>query len=176
MVGDVLAATGAGFVLISMFLTWYNVTLPALGVQFYESLEREFLARLFPQIANSLGGLTGSLTFSVGALGSGAGGWRWAILVVSIILLLEVLLAIGSTTRTQSSPTWPHVVILLVLTVTNLILVVAAFLSLPYSSAPASYLTVAPGVGAYLGLLAALVACGGAVAGLVRNSPRSVSR
>jgi len=34
MVGDVLAASGAGLVLISLFLTWYNVTLTALGVRF----------------------------------------------------------------------------------------------------------------------------------------------
>ena len=49
--GDVMAAVGAGFVLISLFLTWYSVTLSALGVQFYESLEQAFLSRLFPQIA-----------------------------------------------------------------------------------------------------------------------------
>jgi hypothetical protein len=171
MVGDVLAASGAGLVLISLFLTWYNVTLTALGVQFYESLEKAFFARLFPQIANSFGGLTGPLTFSVPALGTGAGAWRWAILVVSIVLLLEVLLAISSTTKSQAAPAWPHGAVLLLLSVGDLILVVAALLSLPYGGTPSAYVAVAPGIGAYVGLLAALVACAGAVVGLARSTP-----
>jgi hypothetical protein len=48
-----------------------------------------------------------------------------------------------------------------------------AFFSLPYGSAPSTYLTVAPGVGAYVGLVAALLACGGAVVGLAKSSPGS---
>jgi hypothetical protein len=176
MIGDVLAASGAGLVLISLFLTWYNVTLTALGVQFYESLEKALFARLFPQIANSFGGLTGPLTFSVPALGTGAGGWRWAILVVSIVLLLEVLMAVSSSTRSQLPPTRPHSGILLVLTVSDLILVVAAFFSVPYSGTPNSYVTAASGVGAYIGLLAALLACAGAVTVLVKSAPRTYSR
>ncbi len=175
MLGDVLVAAGAGFVVISLFLTWYSVTLTTVGVQFYESLERALFSRLFPQIANSFGGLTGPMTFSVSALGSGAGGWRWAILVVSIVLLLEVLLVISSSTRSQYPSAWPHMPILLVLAVTNLILVGAAFLSRPYGDTSSSYVTVAPGIGAYLGFLAALVACGGAIAGLVRSRPRTTS-
>ncbi len=171
MLGDLLAVAGAGFVLISIFLTWYSVTLTTLGVQFYESLERAILSRLFPQIANSIGGLSGPLTFSVPALGSGAGGWRWAILVVSIILLLEVLLAIGSSARSQSAPSWPHTSVLLLLSASDLILVLAAFLSRPYSSAPASYLSVGLGVGAYVGLFAALLACAGAVIGVATRTP-----
>ena len=143
--------------LISMFLSWYSVTLTALGVQFYESLERAFLSRLSPEIASGFAGLTGPITFSVPALGPGAGGWRWAILVVSIILLVEVLLAIASSARSQSAPNWPHTSILLLLSVSNLVLVAAAFFSLPYSSAPSSYLGVSPGLGAYVGLLAALL-------------------
>lgn len=168
--GDVLAAAGSGLVLISIFLTWYSVTLTALGVQFYESVERAFLSRLFPQIANGIGGLSGPLTFSMPALGSGAGGWRWAILVVSILLLLEVLLAIASSTKSQSTPGWPHTAVLLLLSVSDLVLVLAAFFSLPYGSAPSSYLSVARGVGAYIGLLAALLACGGAVVGLAKST------
>lgn len=59
------------------------------------------------------------------------------------------------------------------MSVGELVLVLVAFFSLPYSSAPSSYLNVAPGVGAYVGLVAALVACGGAVAGVARSSPGS---
>jgi hypothetical protein len=171
MVGDVLSASGAGLVLVSLFLTWYSVTLTALGVQFYESLERAFFSRLFPQIANNLGGITGPLTFSVPALASGAGGWRWAILVISIILLVEVLLALSSSTGGQSSPGWPHAGVLLLLSVAELVLVLAAFFSTPYGSTPAAYLTVSPGAGAYLGLIAALLTCAGAVTGVVKNGP-----
>lgn len=173
MAGDVLAAVGSGLVLISIFLTWYSVTLTALGVQFYESLEQAFLSRLFPQIANSLAGISGPLTFSVPLLGSGAGGWRWAILVVSVLLLLEVLLAIASSAKSHLPPSWPHGSVLLLLSVGELVLVLVAFFSLPYGSAPSTYLTVAPGVGAYVGLVAALLACGGAVVGLAKSSPGS---
>jgi len=175
-VGDVVAGAATVLVLISMFLSWYNVTLTSLGVQFYDSLERAVLSRLFPQIASSLGGLTGPMTFPVSALGKEAGGWRWAILVVSIVLLLEVIVAISSGAAGPASSGWPHTPILLTLTLTNLVLVVAAFLSQPYSGTPSSYVTVAPGLGAYLGLLAALVASGGAVARSLKNSPRTVLR
>jgi hypothetical protein len=106
----------------------------------------------------------------VSALDKAAGGWRWAILVVSIVILLELLLAIGSGTTKQPSQSWPHTSILLVLTVANLLLVVAAFFSLPYSGMPAGYLTVTRGIGAYLGLAAGFVACGGAVAVLAKSS------
>ena len=34
---DLLAGVGAGFVLISLLLTWYSVTITPLGVQFFES-------------------------------------------------------------------------------------------------------------------------------------------
>jgi len=170
VVGDVLAAAGTGILLISMWLSWYSVTITPEGVRFFESLERAFLSRLFPQVASGLGSLTGPLTSSVSALGEGAGGWRWAILVVAIILMLEVLIAISSGVTKQALPTWPHASVLLVLSVANLILVTAAFFDLPYGGAPAAYLTVSRGVGAYIGLLAALVAFAGAVTRLV-NSP-----
>jgi hypothetical protein len=92
-------------------------------------------------------------------------------LVVSIVLLLEVIVAISSGTTGQVSRGWPHAAILLILTSASLVLVVAAFFSPPYGGTAAGYLTVGHGVGAYLGLLGGLVACGGAVAGLVKNSP-----
>jgi hypothetical protein len=158
-----------------MFLTWYSVTVTAVGMQFYESVERALFARLFPQAAAGLGSFTGPLTYSVSPLAKEAGGWRWAILVVSIVLLLEVLLAIGSGVAKQASPTWPHAAILLALSVTNLILVAAAFFSLPYSGAPAAYLSVSHGIGAYFALVAALIACGGAVARILKGSPGAAS-
>jgi len=171
-VGDAIAAAGTGFVLLSLLLTWYRVTITAVGVQFYQSLERALFAHLFPQATAALGGLAGPLTFSVSALGKEAGGWRWAILVVSIVLLLEVLLANGTGVARQVSPTWPHAATMLVLTVANLILVAAAFFNQPYSDAPSTYLSVSHGIGAYLGLAACLVACGGAVARLAKGPGR----
>lgn len=154
-----------------MLLSWYSVTITPVGLQYLESLERALFPRLFPQAGAGLGGLNGPLTTSVSALGQGAGGWRWTIVAVSGVLLLGLLLAIGSGATSPSSSSGPHTAILLLLTTTNLILVAAAFFDLPFGGSPAAYLTVSRGVGAYLGLAAALVACGGAVAGLVRSSP-----
>ncbi len=164
--GDIAAAAGAGFVIISLMLTWYQVTITAAGMQFYQSL----FSRLFPGAASELGGLTGPLTLSVSALDKEAGGWRWAIIVVSAVLVLEVLLAVGSGVARQVSPTWPHASILLVLTVVNLILVAAAFFARPGGGTSSLYLTVSNGIGAYLGLVAAIVAFGGGVAQIMRSS------
>ena len=113
---------------------------------------------------------------SVSPLDKAAGGWRWAILVVSIVILLEVILVVSSGLAKQSASSWPHTSILLVLTVTNLFLVIAAFVNLPYGDTPASYMTVTRGLGAYLGLLAGLIASGGAVGALVRRLPSGSPR
>ena len=145
-----MAATGG--MLLSLLLTWYSVTITAVGMQFYQSFKRALLYRLFPAAASGVGGLSGPLTISVSALSKEAGGWRWAILVVSIVLILEVLLAIGSGVARQAAPSWPHATILLALCVVNLVLVGAAFFNLPYSDVPSSYISVSHGVGSYLGL------------------------
>ena len=83
---------------------------------------------------------------SISPLDKTAGGWRWAILVVSVVILLEVLLAVSSGVAKESESTWPHTPILLVLTVANLFLVIAAFVNLPYGDTPANYLTVTRGL------------------------------
>jgi len=157
-------------VIVSLMLSWYRVTITVAGVQFYQSLERALFSRLFPGAASGLEGLTGPITFSVSALDKEAGGWRWAILVVSTVLLLEVLLALGTGVAQQASPTWPHASVLLVLALVDLILVAAAFFVRPGGGAPSLYLSVSNGIGAYLGLVAALVAFGGGLARLLRSS------
>lgn len=164
MTADVVCVAANAVVLISLFLTWYSVTITQLGVRFFASLEQALLSRLFPQIAAGLGGLRGPLTTSVPAFGDGAGGWRWAILVVSIVLVLETLLAISAGESALSSSAWPHAAVQLVLAIANLVLVIAAFFSLPYGNVPSVYLTVGHGLGAYLGLLAVFVGCGAALA------------
>jgi len=169
-----VAAAGTAVVLISLFMTWYRVTITPAGLQFFQSLERALFARLFPQAAD-LGGLTAPFTISISALGKDAGGWHWAILVVSIVLVLEVLLAAGSGVARQAAPSWPHGTVVLVLTVTNLILIAVAFFDLPYGGTPA-YLEVSRGLGAFVGLIAGLVALGGATARLVKSSTSAVSR
>lgn len=175
MGGDVVCMAGSGFVLASLFLSWYNVTLTALGVRFFASLEQAFLARLFPRVAAGLGGLTGPLSSSVSALGEGAGGWRWAILVVSIVVILETLLAISSGAATRSPSPWPHTVVQLVLTIAEFVLVIAAFFNVPYGNVPSAYMTVGHGFGSYLGLFASLIACGGACVAWLGASPSAAS-
>ena len=59
-------------------------------------------------------------------------------------------MAVSSGVTRQPVATWPHSAILLVLTVANLFLVIAAFVDLPYGATPAGYLTVTRGLGAYL--------------------------
>ena len=113
---------------------------------------------------------------SISPLDKTAGGWRWAILVVSVVILLEVLLAVSSGVAKESESTWPHTPILLVLTVANLFLVIAAFVNLPYGDTPANYLTVTRGPGAYLGLLAALIASCGAAGALFKRLPNGSPR
>jgi hypothetical protein len=160
MVGDALLVAGTGVVIVSLFLTWYRVTITAVGMQFYQAL----LSHLFPQTALSLGGLTGPLTMPVSALGKEAGGWRWAILVVSIVLVLEVVLAIGSGVTRQIAPAWPHTTIVLVLSFANLVLLGAAFFNLPYNDVPSAYISVSHGIGSYVGPAAGILAFGGALA------------
>lgn len=166
---DLVTAAGTGVVLISLLISWYQVTITVAGLRYVESIERALFPRLFPGLSAGLGGQTGPFSTSVTALGKGAGGWRWAILVVSGVLLLEILLALGSGASRPTSAAGPHTAIVLVLTITNLILVAAAFFTFPFSESPPAYLTVTRGTGAYLGLFAALVACAGAVARLVRS-------
>lgn len=172
---DLLCAAGSGLVVLSVFLTWYSVTVTALGVRFYASLEQAFLSKLFPQIAAGLGNLRGPLTTSVSALGQGAGGWRWAILVVSIVIVLETLVVVTSARPNQLSG-WPHAGIQVMLTIANVVLVLAAFFTLPYGNAPSGYITVARGPGAYLGLFAALFALGCALTAALRRQSPSPSR
>ena len=168
------SASGAGLVLISLFLTWYNVTLTALGVHFYESLDKVFL-----RLACSRRLPTPSVDSQVRSrsrclrLVQVLEAWRWAILVVSIVLLLEVLLAYEpATTKSQSAPAWPHGAVLLLLSVGDLILVVVALLSLPYGGTPSTYVAVAAWswrLHRALGRL--LVACAGAGVGLEAARP-----
>jgi len=142
-------------------------------MQFYQSIERALFSRLFPGAGSELGGLTGPITLSVSALDKEAGGWRWAILVVSAVLLLEILVALSTGVAQQASPTWPHASILLVLTLVNLILVAAAFFVRPYGGTSSLYISVSNGIGSYLGLVAALAAFGGGLARLLKGSSPS---
>jgi hypothetical protein len=68
---------------------------------------------------------------------------------------------------------WPHSSVLLVLTSANVILAAAAFFSRPFGSVPALYGSGSNAFGSYIGLLAAVVALGGAVAATVGRSRRA---
>ena len=75
----------------------------------------------------------------------------------------------------QVAPLWPHAATILVLTVANLVLVVAAFFDQPFNEVPSAYLSVSHGIGAYLGLAAGLVALGGAIARLAKGPSKLVT-
>ena len=143
--GDFLVAVFAGLSLLSLFLPWYKLRLLD---PFGESVS-------FAQTS---------------ALGSGAGGWRFAI-VGSATLVLGYLGA-----RLLLSRNWPldvpHFPLLVLLALVNLALVVVAFFALPAGGVSITSQGYTFGVtqswAAYVGLIAAILA----VAAAISNRPK----
>ncbi len=162
--GDIVTVLSTAVVGVSLFLNWYPITISAAGVQYLERLLQGVFSSLFGQsLPGSYGTVTGPITLSVTALDHNAGGWRWAMLVLGGIIVVEVLLSIFSTLSSQSTPAWPHGSFVVVLTATNFVLLVVAFFDKPLSGAPPGLWAVGHGVGAYLGVIAGVAALAGAI-------------
>ena len=88
---DLIAAIGSFLVFIFLFLPWYGFAAAAAQVSDSATLaQRELVLAICsdqPAVCNS----DTPPQFSVSALGSGAGGWRFLILVAAIIAVLYVL-------------------------------------------------------------------------------------
>lgn len=129
---DLVQCAAAAAVLGSLFMPWYELGYSTSGV-----------------------GVNLSLT----ALGSHAGGWRWLILVVAIVILVGGLA--GVLANVAESGAWPHSGLQALLGMALLGLVVAAFFTSPL---PNVGLFGIPGFGrsagsgAYVGLVAAVLA------------------
>ena len=142
--GDLIVLVGTVVVFVSLYLPWYSISLSG-------------FASLYS------GGAIGSIS----ALGDGAGGWRFLILVVCLVIVGYVFL------RTMSSRglrlPLPHWQLVTVLTGLNLLLVLIAFLVKPGGGSTVSGLSISWDYGAYLALGAAALAVAGAV--IRRNEP-----
>jgi hypothetical protein len=89
--GDVIAGIASFLVLISLFIPWYSFASAATqaGEQATPAQQQLVLAICGDQPAVCSSDVPPQ--FSVSALGAGAGGWRFLILVVAIIAVLYVL-------------------------------------------------------------------------------------
>jgi len=135
---DLTAVISAAVLIGSLFMTWY---------QFGMS---------FPTTSGAFAGI------SITALGGFAGGWRFAILAFAIATIVEVAVNTGFA-RSGGDFEWPHRPLLALLCGVNLVLVLAAFFAFPAVLGAAGTLYygligTSRGGGAYLGLVAALVA------------------
>jgi len=144
---DLTVIIASAVLIGSLFMTWY---------QFGMS---------FPTSSGTFAGI------SITALGGLAGGWRFAILAFAIATIVEVALSLGLT-RASGNVEWPHRTLLAMLCLVDLVLVLAAFFTYPGALGPAGavyygLIGTSRGGGAYLGLVAALVACGAAGARLL---------
>lgn len=128
---DLAACFGAVAAGGSLFIAWYQISFNISGV---------------------------SASISTTALGRLAGGWRWSILLISIAVLVELLVAVV-VSRSSRTVEWPHRSILAVLCAANLAAVVAAMIASPFNNG-ASYglMAASLGPGAYVGFIGALVA------------------
>jgi hypothetical protein len=141
---DLAALFGAVAVLGSLFMPWY-------------------------QFGYGVGGL--SVSVSVTALSSQAGGWRWLMLACSLGVLAELLLTL-LIFKARTRRAWPHRSLLALFCAVNLALVAAAMVFSPFGAAGRlGLLNSSLAAGAYVALVGAIVGVGAAVCRLVTGPP-----
>jgi len=126
--GDLVALAGTVVVFVSLYLPWYSISLSGF---------------------DSLYGGGGAVGW-ISALGDGAGGWRFLILVVCLVIAGYLFLRM-MISRDVRMPL-PHWQLLTALTALNLVLVLIAFLVKPGGGTTVSGLSIGWDYGAYLGL------------------------
>jgi hypothetical protein len=119
--------------LISLFLPWYTVSAPS--------------ATINGVTVSGVGG------FSANAFGGH--GWIWVVFILGLAVLAYLVMQAGFETAPVSLPVGP---VLLGLTGINLLLVLIAFLVKPGTGDTLVKISIGWGIGAFLGLICAIVA------------------
>ncbi|MGH9172014.1 MAG: hypothetical protein ACRD0Z_14285 [Acidimicrobiales bacterium] len=151
--GDLVAVIATAVVFISLFLPWYSYT--------------------DTNASDGCGVTAGSsCSLSISALGSGAGGWRFLILV--ICLLVAGLLFLRSFLVSGLRTPLPHWQLLTALCSLNLLLIVISFLVKPgfYGLLAAAGISSSWSYGAFIGLIAGIAAVVGG--SMRRTEPETI--
>jgi hypothetical protein len=163
--GDLVAGIASFLVLISLFIPWYSFASSAAqaGEQATPAQQQLVLAICSDQPAVCSSDVPPQ--FSVSALGGGAGGWRFLILVVAIIAVLYVL----SRTLDGVARAVPyHWQVLVGITAFQGLLVLIAFVANPLGILD-SFGSSSWAFGAILALIAAIAAAVGAILVMQEN-------
>ncbi len=145
---DLLQCVAAAAVLGSLFMPWYDLGFSTSGV---------------------------GVSLSISALGSHAGGWRWLILVVATAIIIEGLA--GRLANVSETEAWPHAAVQALLGVALLGLVVVAFFTSPLPNLAVYQIPGfgrSAGSGAYLGLVAGVLAAYGGIGRYFVAPPRDL--
>jgi hypothetical protein len=170
--GDLIAGIASLVVLISVFVPWYSFAASAASASVSEATPAQ--QQLVLAICGDQPAVCASNAppqVSVSALGGGAGGWRYLILVVAIIGVLYVLSrALAATARAVPY----HWQILIGLTAVQGLLVLIAFFDNPLDILD-SFGSSSWAAGAFLALIAAIVAVVAAIRIMQENKgPRAL--
>jgi hypothetical protein len=157
--GDLIAGAGSLLILISLFLPWYSFAASPAQASLQPTLAEQQLALAVCSDQPAVCESSIPPRFSVSALGGGAGGWRFLILVVAIIVVLYVL---SRTLEVVARAVPYHWQVLLGLTGFQGLLVLIAFFANPLGVLdPVGSSSWA--FGAFLALIAAIAAVVGAI-------------
>lgn len=163
--GDLIAGITSFLVLISLFFPWYSfVASPARASAQATLAQQQLLLAICGQQLDICASNVAP-KFSVSALGAGAGGWRFLILVVAILVVLYVL---SRTLELVARAVPSHWQVLVGMTALQGLLVLIAFLANPLGIldplGSSSW-----GFGAFLALIAVIAAVVGAVLVMQEN-------
>jgi hypothetical protein len=157
--GDVIAGIASFVVFISVFFPWYSFTASAAQSGDQATLAQQQLVLAICSDQPAVCSSEAPPQFSVTALGGGAGGWRFLILVVAIVAVLYVLSrALEATARAVPY----HWQALVGITAFQGLLVLIAFIANPLSILD-SLGSSSWAFGSVLALIAAIAAAGGAI-------------
>ena len=157
--GDLIAGAASFLVLITLFFPWYSFAASAAQASDQATLAQQQLVLAVCSDQPAVCSSDVPPQFSVSALGGGAGGWRFLILVVAIIGVLYVL---SRTLEAVVRAVPYHWQVLVALTAFQGLLVLIAFFANPLGILD-SFGSSSWAAGAFLALIAAIAAVVGAI-------------